>query len=312
MTTTSNLFKSTPVTPNQFIAEVNGVSIYMKREDLLHPEVSGNKFRKLKYNIAEAASQKRQILLTFGGAFSNHIAATAAAGKFSGFETVGVIRGEELANNLQKTLQENATLRFAADCGMKLHFVSRSDYRNKTSEAFIKDLRKKFGDFYRVPEGGTNELAVKGCEEILSPKDEGFDVIACAIGTGGTISGLINASGEHQQILGFPALKGDFLKAEVEGFSKKNNWKIIPDYHFGGYAKVNEDLIYFINSFRKEFDVQLDPVYTGKMMYGIFELAKKKYFSKNTRILAIHTGGLQGISGMNKVLKMRNLPPILT
>lgn len=312
MTTTSNLFKSTPVTPNQFIAEVNGVAIYMKREDLLHPEVSGNKFRKLKYNIAEATSQKRQILLTFGGAFSNHIAATAAAGKISGFETVGVIRGEELANDLQKTLQENPTLRFAADCGMKLHFVSRSDYRNKTSEVFIEELRKKFGDFYVVPEGGTNELAVKGTEEILSPKDEEFDVIACAIGTGGTISGLINASGEHQQILGFPALKGDFLKAEVEGFSKKNNWKIIPDYHFGGYAKVNEDLIHFINSFRKDFDVQLDPVYTGKMMYGIFELAEKKYFSKNTRILAIHTGGLQGISGMNKVLKMRNLPPILT
>ncbi|NJW53577.1 1-aminocyclopropane-1-carboxylate deaminase/D-cysteine desulfhydrase [Salinimicrobium oceani] len=311
MTTTPTLFTSTPVTPNQFITEVNGVFIYMKREDLLHPEVSGNKFRKLKYNIAEATSQKRQILLTFGGAFSNHIVATAAAGKISGFETVGVIRGEELGKDLEKTLQENSTLGFAHECGMKLHFISRSDYREKTSEAFIEELRKKFGDFYLVPEGGTNELAVKGCEEILTPEDENFDLIACAVGTGGTISGLINASGEDQQILGFPALKGDFLKAEVEGFSKKNNWKIIPDYHFGGYAKVNAELIHFINSFRNEFGVQLDPVYTGKLMYGLFDLAEKEYFSKNTRILAIHTGGLQGISGMNEVLKMKNLPPIL-
>ncbi|WP_369074345.1 1-aminocyclopropane-1-carboxylate deaminase/D-cysteine desulfhydrase, partial [Salinimicrobium oceani] len=154
-----------PEIPNRFIAEVNGISIHLKREDLLHPEVSGNKFRKLKYNIAEAISQKRESLLTFGGAYSNHIAATAAAGKFSGLKTIGVIRGEELGENLEKTLQENATLRFAHDCGMQFHFVSRSDYRQKTSEAFIEELHEKFGKFYLVPEGGTNELAVKGCEE---------------------------------------------------------------------------------------------------------------------------------------------------
>ena len=305
------LFENQPVIPNQFIAEVGGAKIYLKREDLLHPEVSGNKFRKLKYNIAEAVAQKRQILLTFGGAFSNHIAATAAAGKITGFKTIGVIRGEELALDPGKTLQENPTLRFAADCGMEFHFVSRSDYRNKTSQTFIEELRKKFGNFYLVPEGGTNDLAVRGCEEILNSKDKNFDVIACSMGTGGTISGLINASASHQQVLGFPALKGDFLKPEVERFSKKNNWKIIPDYHFGGYAKVDKDLIDFINNFRRKYGIQLDPVYTGKLMYGIFHLAEKQYFSKNTRILAIHTGGLQGISGMNKVLKMRNLPPIL-
>ena len=306
------LFETQPVIPNEFIAEIGGAKIYLKREDLLHAEVSGNKFRKLKYNLAEAAFQKRQILLTFGGAFSNHIAATAAAGKIAGFETIGVIRGEELANDLQKTIQENPTLKFASDCGMKFHFVSRSDYRNKTSEVFIEELRKKFGNFYLVPEGGTNELAVKGCEEILTPEDEKFDMIACAVGTGGTVSGLINASASHQQVLGFAALKGDFLKAEVERFSKRNNWRIIPDYHFGGYAKVDVALIDFINNFRRKYGIQLDPVYTGKMMFGIFDLAEKGYFSKNTRILAIHTGGLQGISGMNKVLKKKNLPPILT
>lgn len=308
----TELFTSTPSIHNQFIAEVDGVSIYLKREDLLHPEVSGNKFRKLRYNIAEATSQKREILLTFGGAYSNHIAATAAAGKISGFRIIGVIRGEELGGDLEKTLQENPTLKFAHDCGMQLQFVTRNAYKEKTSEAFIEELRKQFGNFYLVPEGGTNELAVKGCEEILTPEDAQFDVICCAVGTGGTISGLINASEEHQQVLGFPALKGDFLKPEIERFSKKNNWKIIPDYHFGGYAKVDQRLISFINNFRSEFGVLLDPIYTGKMMYGIFDLLEKGYFLKNTRILAIHTGGLQGIPGMNEVLKMKNLPPILT
>ena len=305
------LFETHPVIPNQFIAEVEGVSVYLKREDLLHPEVSGNKFRKLKYNIAEAGAQKKEILLTFGGAYSNHIAATAAAGKLSGFKTVGVIRGEELEKDLEKTLQENATLRFAHACGMQLHFISREKYREKTSEAFLEELRLKFGEFYLVPEGGTNELAVKGCEEILLPEDSEFDVLCCAVGTGGTISGIINASAAHQQVLGFPALKGDFLKLEIGRFSKKNNWELITNYHFGGYAKVDRQLIEFMNSFRKKYGVLLDPIYTAKMMYGIFDLAEKGYFRKNTCILAIHTGGLQGISGMNEVLKMKNLPPIL-
>ncbi|MGI0105651.1 1-aminocyclopropane-1-carboxylate deaminase/D-cysteine desulfhydrase [Salinimicrobium sp. WS361] len=312
MSQPANLFINSPTVPNQFIAEVNGVSIHLKREDLLHPEVSGNKFRKLRYNIAEATSQKCQILLTFGGAFSNHIAATAAAGKLSGMKTIGVIRGEELGENIQKTLQENPTLKFAHGCGMEFHFISRSHYREKTSEAFIEDLRKQFGDFYLVPEGGTNELAVKGCEEILLPGDAEFDVICCAVGTGGTISGLINVSEEHQQVLGFPALKGDFLRPEIGRFSKKNNWDLITNYHFGGYAKVDEKLINFINDFRSLYGIQLDPVYTGKLLYGIFDLARTGYFLENTRILAIHTGGLQGIAGMNKVLKMKNLPTILT
>lgn len=307
-----NLFDTHPHIPNQFIAEVNGVKLYLKREDLLHSQVSGNKFRKLKYNIAEAGAQKKEVLLTFGGAYSNHIAATAAAGKLSGLKTIGVIRGEELGDDLEKTLQENPTLKFAYDCGMQLHFITRSAYREKTSEAFLEALQKKFGDFFTVPEGGTNEQAVKGCEEILTPGDEQFDVICCAVGTGGTISGIINASKEHQEILGFPALKGDFLRQEIERFSKNINWAIIPDYHFGGYAKVDRELIEFINSFRSNYHVQLDPVYTGKMMYGIFDLARKGYFLKNTCILAVHTGGLQGITGMNEVLKMKNLPPILT
>lgn len=304
------VFDEHPVIPNQFVTEINGVSVFMKREDLLHPEVSGNKFRKLKYNFQKALFESHDTLLTFGGAFSNHIAATAAAGKACGLETIGVIRGEELESDLQKTLQENPTLRFAASCGMRFEFVSRSEYRGKTSAEMLKKLQEKFGLFYTVPEGGTNELAVKGCEEILTREDKTFNVLCCAMGTGGTISGIINSSEENQRVLGFPALKGDFLKADVENFSRKNNWELITNYHFGGYAKVDRELIDFINTFKREYGIQLDPVYTGKMMFGIFDMIRKGYFSENTRILAVHTGGLQGIAGMNKRLKNKNLPQI--
>ena len=305
------VFDAHPVIPNQFIAEVNAVSVFMKREDLLHPHISGNKFRKLKYNLKEASDLGHDTLLTFGGAYSNHIAATAAAAEAAGLKSIGIIRGEELGMDLQKTFQENSTLKFAVSCGMQLEFVSRSDYREKTSEAFQQQLKEQFGSFFLVPEGGSNELAVKGCEEILTPGDADFDVICCAVGTGGTISGLINSSKAHQKVLGFPALKGNFLRVEVEQFSRKNNWELITNYHFEGYAKVNRDLIDFMNSFRNSYGILLDPVYTAKMMYGIFDLLQTGKFKENTRILAIHTGGLQGIHGMNKLLKIKNLPQIL-
>lgn len=307
-----SLFESKFEMPNQFIAEINGISIFLKREDLLHPEVSGNKFRKLKYNLENAIFKGHDTLLTFGGAFSNHISATAAAGKMYHLKTIGVIRGEELGVDLEKTLQENPTLKFAASCGMDFKFLSRSDYRDKTSKEFLEELQEEYGRFFLLPEGGTNEAAVKGCEEILTSEDIDFDLICAAVGTGGTLSGLINASEDRQQILGFPAVKGDFLSAEVARFSKKDNWKLIHDYHFGGYGKVNKELIEFMNCFRRKYGILLDPVYTGKMMFGIFDMASKGYFKENTRILAIHTGGLQGIAGMNKLLKSKNLPSILT
>ena len=305
-----DLFTDTPSVPNQLIFETEKASLYLKREDLLHPEISGNKYRKLKYNLLEARKQKKEQILTFGGAFSNHIAATAAAGREFGFKSIGVIRGEELGQDLQKTLQENTTLSFAASCGMEFDFVSREAYRQKNSEGFLENLRNKYGDFYLIPEGGTNALAIKGCEEILSEEDGGFDVICCAVGTGGTISGLINSSEEHQKVLGFPALKGDFLHEEILNYTSKFNWELILDYHFGGYAKVNHELIEFLNTFKRDYGIQLDPVYTGKMMYGIFDLLRNGYFLKNTRILAVHTGGLQGIPAMNAVLTKKNLPLI--
>jgi 1-aminocyclopropane-1-carboxylate deaminase len=284
------------------------VSIYMKREDLIHPFISGNKYRKLKYNVLKADELNKQTLLTFGGAYSNHISAVAFAGKEFGFNTIGIIRGDELGNDLEKTVNQNITLRLAYDHGMEFKFVSRSDYRLKHTDEFIEDLRKEFGDFYLVPEGGTNELAVKGCEEILREEDENFDFICCAIGTGGTIAGLINTENDDQKVLGFPALKGDFLKKEIEKYTiAGKNWSLITDYHFGGFGKISEELITFINDFKRETGIPLDPIYTGKMMYGIVDLIKKGNFKKGTKILAIHTGGLQGIDGMNDRLRRKNL-----
>ncbi len=279
----------------------------IKREDAIHPFVSGNKYRKLFYNIKQAAAEEHTTLLTFGGAFSNHIAAVAYAGQQSGFKTVGVIRGEELSG----AVNQNPTLQFAAACGMDFKFVSRSAYRDKEDASFLNALTSEFGRVYIVPEGGTNALAVKGCEHILTPEDARFDYICCAVGTGGTIAGLINSSLPHQTILGFPALKGDFLQNNISKFATKNNWELITDYHFGGYAKVNTQLIAFINQFKTQYGVPLDPVYTGKLMFGVIDLLENHYFKPNANILVIHTGGLQGIAGMNTRLKTKGMPLIL-
>lgn len=284
----------------------NSISVYIKREDLIHPYISGNKFRKTKYNLLQAKAENQETLLTFGGAFSNHIAAVAFAGKEHGFKTIGIIRGDELGDKIS----ENPTLQFAQDCGMQLEFVSRTDYRLKNEIGFIEKLKQKFGTFYLLPEGGTNELAVKGCEEILTKDDAKFDYICTSVGTGGTISGIINSILSHQKVLGFPALKGDFLKNEIRNFVKNENWELITDYHFGGYGKVNPELITFINQFYKENQIPLDPIYTGKMVFGVIDLIRKNYFPENSKILMIHTGGIQGVKGMNLKLKNKKLPTI--
>jgi 1-aminocyclopropane-1-carboxylate deaminase len=281
----------------------NEITLHIKREDLIHPFISGNKFRKLKYNLLQAKAEGKTKLLTFGGAFSNHIAAVAYAGKENNLETIGIIRGDEL----ESKISENPTLTFAQNCGMKFEFVSREVYRTQATNSFIEELNEKYNDFYLVPEGGTNLLAVKGCEEILTPEDTEFTHISCAIGTGGTISGLINSAKPNQKIIGFPALKGDFLSDDIRKFVSNSNWELQLDYHFGGYAKINSVLISFINDFYKQTNIPLDPIYTGKMMFGIVDLINKGYFPKGAKILAIHTGGLQGIEGMNRKLKNKNL-----
>lgn len=279
------------------------VSLAVLREDLLFPDLSGNKYRKLKYNISEARALGYETLLTFGGAFSNHIAAVAAAGKEFGFHTIGVIRGEELS-------VDNPTLAKASEDGMKLHFVSRNDYRLKSSSAFANTLRNRFGDFYLIPEGGTNPLAVKGCAEILGAHTVGFDYICCAVGTGGTIAGLLESAADFQEIIGFPAVKGDFLDDEIRRMTSRSNWRLQQDYSFGGYAKVSAELVAFQNDFYVKYGVPTDPVYTGKLFFGVMDLIKAGKFRNGSRILMVHTGGLQGIAGMNLRLKKMNLPLI--
>ncbi len=281
--------------------------VSLKPDYLIHPTVSGNKYRKLKYNLQKAQSENYKGILTFGGAFSNHIAATAAAGQALNIPTVGIIRGEELASKIEL----NSTLNYAQSCGMQLEFVSRSVYKQKTDPAYLKTLLESFEDFYIIPEGGTNALAIKGCEEILTEEDHTFDTICCAVGTGGTIAGLINSSLPTQKIIGFPALKGGFLNEDICKFATQSNWELWEAYHFGGYAKVDSKLITFMNHFKTTFKIPLDPVYTAKMMYGIFDAIQTGKIPKDAKVLAIHTGGLQGIEGMNLRLKQKQLETII-
>lgn len=266
------------------------VTVTVKRLDQIHPQISGNKFFKLKYNFLEAEQQRLKKVLTFGGAYSNHIAATAYAAHLFGFASVGIIRGEELKD---KAL--NPTLATAQQSGMQLHFVSRQQYREKTSSDFLAQLQQSYPEHYIIPEGGTNSLAIQGCKEILTAGDRhNYDVICCAVGTGGTITGLIEASAAHQTVLGFSALKGDFLKSDVEQWTTKKNWKITDAYCCGGYAKTSSELLQFMQCFEAEHHIPLEQVYTVKMMYGLMDLIAQNHFPAGSRILVIHTGGLQG------------------
>jgi len=284
------------------LLQEQGITLSIKREDLLHPEISGNKWRKLKYNLQEAKRLKCHTLLTFGGAYSNHIAATAAAGKAFGFKTVGIIRGEE-------HLPLNPTLRLAASSGMQLQYMSREKYRQKDDPALLQELSGQYGQPYILPEGGTNALAVKGCTEIVQDIHVNYDYICCASGTGGTVAGIIAGLAGEKQVLAFPALKGgDFLQKEVRQLVYNYsghiyvNWHLIADYHFGGYAKVKPELLAFMQAFQEQHHIPLEPVYTGKMLYGLFDLIRQGYFPKGNRIVAVHTGGLQGNAGFKERL----------
>ncbi len=268
-------------------AEVN---VFIKREDLNHPFVTGNKWWKLKYNLAQAKQDKQSTLLTLGGAFSNHIYATAAAAHELGFKSIGIIRGEE-SSSLSKTLL------FAKEKGMLLHFISRGKYRLKTETKFINELHDLFGEFYLIPEGGTNELAIQGVAEFAQDlkSENSFEYVCCACGTGGTIAGLIKGLPD-KEVIGFSSLKEGFIKKEVEKLvgNHSSNWQVMNEYHFGGYAKLNTELLSFMHSFEKEFSVPLEQVYTAKLFFGLFDLIKKGFFKKASTILVVHTGGLQG------------------
>lgn len=274
------------------------IEVYLQREDLIHPFVNGNKYYKLKYNLLKAKDENYDTLLTFGGAYSNHIYAVSAAAKLFGFNSIGIIRGEEYD-------PLNPTLQFAVNNGMKLYYIDRKTYRNRTDPEFRKEIAKQFGDVYIIPEGGTNELAVKGTAEILDNIKIEFDYLCSAVGSGGTLAGLIAGLSGKKNLIGFPVLKGrEYLYQTISelisnsSIRQFDNWQICADYHFGGFAKINNELISFMNWFKAENDILLEPLYTGKMMFGINDLISKDNFPKSSQIVAIHTGGLQGLDGM--------------
>ncbi|MEX0882489.1 MAG: pyridoxal-phosphate dependent enzyme, partial [Cyclobacteriaceae bacterium] len=269
----------------------------------MHPLVPGNKFYKLKYNLLEAKKNGHHTLLTFGGAYSNHILATAHAAKQEGFKAIGMIRGE-----INYPL--NPTLFRAVAMGMQLEALSRKDYREKNTEKYIFRLREKFGRFYLLPEGGTNHLAIKGCVEILSQDDLQYDLITVPIGTGGTFCGLLANEDYKRKVLGFSVLKGDFIYREIEQLLSAHqirpqcNWEIINRYHFGGYAKYKPELIRFMSEFYHQTKIPLDPIYTSKMMFGLMDMIKSNHFPPEMKILVLHTGGLQGIDGYAERFKI--------
>ena len=278
------------------LIQYQGRNFSIKLLDEIHPTYGGNKFYKLKYNLEQARHAGRDTILTFGGAWSNHIYATAAACAENGFKSIGVIRGEE-----PKEL--SATLQFAKQKGMKLFFVSREEYREKNEPFFKAWLRDELGSFYLIPEGGSNFYGVQGCTEILGKGEMPCDEIWCSCGTGATLAGIILSLQPHQKAIGVSALKGDFMRDEVTKHltfalgsveaaqEYSDRFEIVDDAHFGGYAKTTPELIDLIADFKKETGIQLEPVYTAKMIWALL-----RSHSKSNQ-LAIHTGGVQGLAG---------------
>jgi len=276
------------------------VRIFIKREDLIHPKISGNKFWKLFFNVNQylESKPKNPLLITFGGAFSNHIASVAAFGKQFGIPIIGIIRGNELENNWQ----ENPTLSEASKNGMQFFFVSREDYQNK--ERLTQEFSAKYPNSLIIPEGGSNEMAVEGVRYMLGNDTKDFDYLCTAVGTGGTVAGISRFADEHQNVIGIKVVKDDSLENIVKQWSGKNNFELM-DADENRYGKISDENIRFINWFYNEYQIPLDPIYTGKMMQKIFDLVEKGYFPKDSKILTFHTGGLQGIKGANQFLKSK-------
>jgi 1-aminocyclopropane-1-carboxylate deaminase len=296
-----------PVSPIQEVASERlcsrGVRLWVKRDDLLHHEISGNKWRKLKYNLAQARLLNCSSLITFGGAYSNHLAAVAAAGKAYGFATHGIVRGECL-------FPLNPTLHFADNCGMTLHFLNRTAYRETDSACLLANLGIDSTDAFVIPSGGANEFGLRGCVEIVGEVSAQLDCLpdywVTACGTGTTLAGLITGLNSREKALGISVLKGGFLATEVRnhldliGQADLTNWEVIEGFHVGGYAKFDSSLIEFINGFHAETGIPLDPIYTGKACAAIHQLAESGYFGSGKTVLFLHTGGLQGIAGFNQ------------
>jgi len=281
----------TPVSDERL--SLHGLKLWIKRDDLLHPIISGNKWRKLKYILDDALYLGMDTIVSMGGAYSNHLHALAYAGQSLGLKTIGYVRGE-------KPAVLNPTLRDLLVWGMELRFVSRSDYRRLRDYQAPDSLPDLKAGQYWLPEGGATDLALKGVAEIVTEIDCDFDVLTVACGTGTTLAGFISAMPPSKTALGFAALKGaDFLNDDVKGLLVQhqcdaNNWQILLDYHCGGFAKTSPALLDFIAQFKKHHDIALEQVYTGKMLLGLYDLIDKGFFERGNRIVAVHTGGLQG------------------
>ncbi len=277
------------------------VQLFIKREDIIHSEISGNKYWKLFYNIQDYLESKRQnpLLITFGGAYSNHISALAALGRENKIPTLGIIRGEEVAN----LWQNNPTLIKAHQDGMEFAFVTREAYRDKA--ALKEQFLEKYPDAVVIPEGGSNILAVEGVQHMLDERTKEFDYLCTAVGTGGTFSGLSSYAEDYQQVIGFMAVNDTETENRVKQWTQNPNRRLI-DSSGRGYGKITDELIRFINDFKDRYHVPLEPMYTAKMMQRIFQMIDEGAFPKGSKILAFHTGGLQGINGINDVLKRKN------
>ena len=282
------------------------VRIFIKREDLIHPDISGNKFWKLFFNVNQYLESKPEnpLLITFGGAFSNHIASVSAFGKEFGIKTIGIIRGNELENNWQ----ENPTLSKASKNGMQFNFVSREDYQVK--EKLTEKFSNQYPDALIIPEGGSNEMAVEGIRHMLGNDTKDFDYLCTAVGTGGTVAGISRFAEAGQKVLGIKVVRDDSLEKVIIELGGKNNFEL-PSADENRYGKISNENVRFINWFYKEYQIPLDPIYTGKLMQTIFQLAEKGFFPKGSKILAFHTGGLQGIKGANLFLKSKGRVQII-
>lgn len=269
-----------------------GLRLLLKRDDLIHPLVTGNKWRKLAPNLRNALDAGHGTLLTFGGAWSNHLRATAAAGRLLGPATVGVVRGDELADR-----PLNASLARCAADGMRLHFVSRADYRRRGDADFLAELAERFGDPQVIPEGGSNTAAVHGCTELARELHGRADVVAVPCGTGGTLAGLAGGLAPGQRALGVAVLKGGFLTGEVTSLQRaafgsvRGDWSVNDRFHFGGYARTTPELADFAADFAARHGLPpVEPVYVAKMLYGVVRLAEEGAFAAGTTVAAVVTG----------------------
>ncbi len=287
--------------PIQEISVEKNIRLFIKREDLIHPDISGNKYWKLFFNINNYLEDKPKnpLIITFGGAYSNHISSVSAVGKLSETPTLGIIRGEEL----EKKWIDNPTLVLAKKNGMNFKFVSREEYRHK--EKLTAILQQELPNALIIPEGGTNENAVNGIKMMLNNDTKDFDYLCTAVGTGGTVSGISEFCEDNQKVIGFKVVDDDSLQNKISELTTKRNFHLT-DASYGGYGKINDDNIRFINDFKMKFEIPLEPIYTGKMMQKIFEMIDDNYFSEGSKILCFHTGGLQGIAGANTLLRKQN------